>query len=31
LWAGAYFLGAKVDREKAERAELEEQWQADNG
>ena len=31
LWAGAYFLGAKVDREKAERAELEEQWQADKG
>ena len=31
LWAGAYFLGAKVDREKAERAELEAQWQADNG
>ena len=31
LWAGAYFLGDKVDREKAERAELEEQWQADNG
>jgi hypothetical protein len=31
LWAGAYFLGAKVDREKAERAELDEQWQADNG
>jgi uncharacterized membrane protein YciS (DUF1049 family) len=31
LWAGAYFLGSKVDREKAERAELEEQWQADNG
>lgn len=24
LWAGAYFLGAKVDRERVERAELEE-------
>ena len=31
LWAGAYFLGQKVDREKAERAVLEEQWQAENG
>lgn len=31
LWAGAYFLGIKVDREKAERAVLEEQWQAENG
>lgn len=31
LWAGAYFLGDRVDREKAERAVLEEQWQAENG
>jgi hypothetical protein len=31
LWAGAYLLGAKVDREKAERAELEQEWQAENG
>lgn len=31
LWAGAYFLGLKVDREKAERAVLEEEWQAENG
>ena len=31
LWAGAYFLGIKVDREKAERAVLEEEWQAENG
>jgi len=31
LWAGAYFLGIKVDREKAERAVLEEQGQAENG
>lgn len=26
LWAGAYFLGRKVDTEKAERAATEEQW-----
>jgi hypothetical protein len=31
LWAGAYFLGAKIDREKAERAVLEEQWRAEHG
>jgi hypothetical protein len=31
LWAGAYFLGQKVDREKAERAVLEEQWAAEHG
>jgi hypothetical protein len=31
LWAGAYFLGAKVDREKAERAQLEAEWQAEHG
>jgi Protein of unknown function (DUF4233) len=30
LWAAAYFLGAKVDREKAERAGLEERWQAEH-
>lgn len=26
LWAGAYFLGRKIDIEKAERAVIEEQW-----
>ena len=31
LWAGAYFLGAKIDREKAERAALEQQWAAEHG
>ncbi len=31
LWAGAYFLGAKIDREKAERAVLEAEWQAEHG
>jgi hypothetical protein len=31
LWAGAYFLGAKVDREKAEREVLEREWQAEHG
>jgi len=31
LWAGAYFLGAKIDREKAERAVLEQQWAAEHG
>lgn len=31
LWAGAYFLGAKVDRERADRAVLEEQWAAEHG
>jgi hypothetical protein len=30
LWAGAYFLGRKIDREKAERAVLEEQWAAEH-
>jgi hypothetical protein len=30
LWAGAYFLGARIDREKAERAVLEEEWQAEH-
>ena len=31
LWAGAYFLGAKVDRERAEREALEQQWAAEHG
>ena len=31
LWAGAYFVGAKIDREKAERAVLEAEWQAEHG
>lgn len=31
LWAGAYFLGRKIDIEKAERAGLEEQWAAEHG
>jgi hypothetical protein len=31
LWAGAVFLGAKIDRERAERAVLEEQWAAEHG
>jgi len=31
LWATAYFLGIRIDREKAERAVLEEQWQAEHG
>jgi hypothetical protein len=31
LWAGAYFLGAKVDRERAEREVLEQQWAAEHG
>lgn len=30
LWAGAYFVGAKIDQEKAERAVLEEQWRAEH-
>jgi hypothetical protein len=30
LWAGAYFLGAKIDRERAEREVLEQQWAADH-
>ena len=30
LWTGAYFLGAKIDREKAERVEIEQQWRADH-
>lgn len=31
LWAGAYFLGAKIDRERAEREVLERQWSAEHG
>ncbi len=31
LWAGSYFLGAKIDRERAEREVLEEQWRAEHG
>lgn len=31
LWAGAYFLGAKVDRERAEREVLEQRWAAEHG
>ncbi|MGA8208709.1 MAG: DUF4233 domain-containing protein [Nocardioidaceae bacterium] len=31
LWTGAYVLGTKIDREKAERALLEEQWRAEHG
>jgi len=31
LWGGAYFLGAKVDRERAERELLEQRWAADQG
>lgn len=30
LWAGAYFLGTKIDREKGERAVLEERWAAEH-
>lgn len=31
LWAGAYFLGAKIDRERAEREVLEREWAAEHG
>ncbi len=31
LYGTAYFLGEKIDREKAERAVLEEQWRAEHG
>ena len=31
LWAASYFLGARIDREKAERAVQEEQWRAEHG
>ncbi|HET6628018.1 MAG TPA: DUF4233 domain-containing protein [Nocardioidaceae bacterium] len=30
LWAGAYFLGGRIDAEKAERAVIEEQWAAEH-
>jgi len=30
LWLGAYLLGNRVDREKAERLVLEEQWRAEH-
>ncbi len=30
LWAGAYFLGARIDRERAEREVLEEQWRTEH-
>jgi len=31
LYAAAYFLGAKIDRERAEREVLEDRWRADHG
>ena len=31
LWATAYFLGITIDRERAERAVLEEHWRAEHG
>ena len=31
LWAGAYFLGARIDREKAEHEVLEAEWRAEHG
>lgn len=31
LWAGAFFLGAKIDRERAEREILEQRWAAEHG
>lgn len=31
LWATAYFLGARIDRERAERVVLEQEWQAEHG
>jgi hypothetical protein len=30
LWSGAYFLGRKVDIERAQRAALEEEWAAEH-
>lgn len=30
LWAAAYFLGKKIDREKAERVVIEERWRAEH-
>ena len=31
LWATAYFLGIKIDRERAQRSALEEQWRTEHG
>ena len=31
LWAGAVFLGGKIDRERAEREVLEREWAAEHG
>ena len=31
LWATAYYLGEKIDRERAERVVLEQEWQAHHG
>ena len=31
LWAGAYFVGAKIDRERAEREVVEREWAAEHG
>ena len=31
LWATSYFMGITIDRERAERAVLEEQWRAEQG
>jgi uncharacterized membrane protein len=31
LWAGAFFVGAKIDRERAEREVIEQQWAAEHG
>ncbi len=31
LWAGAFFIGAKIDRERVEREALERQWAAEHG
>ena len=31
LWGTAYFMGIKIDREKAERAVLEQEWQDQHG
>jgi uncharacterized membrane protein YciS (DUF1049 family) len=31
LWAGAFFLGAKIDRERGEREVLEQRWAAEHG
>lgn len=31
LWAGAFFVGAKIDRERAEREAIEKEWAAQQG